>query len=69
MNKYMKLLTDLINAVVAIEEEDKTIILLNFLPGEEYETFVLTLINDKQALNNSVVILIRSRRRRQISNR
>jgi len=36
---------------VDIEEEDKAVILLNSLPDEEYETFVLTLINGKQSLN------------------
>ena len=30
-------------------------ILLNFLPNEEYDTFVLTLINSKQTLNYSDV--------------
>ena len=38
---------------LAIEEEDKTVILLNSLPDEEYETFVLILINGKQTLNYS----------------
>ena len=51
MKYYTKLLTYLINVVVEIEEEDKAIILLNSLPDEEYETFVLTLINGKQSLN------------------
>ena len=32
---------------VAIEEEDKALILLNFIPDVEYETFILTLINNK----------------------
>ena len=36
---------------VNIEEEDKAIILLNSLPDEEYETFVLTLINGRQSYN------------------
>ena len=53
MNNYIKLLTDLVN--VAIEEEDKALILLNFLPNEEYETFILTLTNGKQTLNYSDV--------------
>jgi len=35
---------------VEIEEENKAVILLNSLPDEEYETFVLTLINGKQTL-------------------
>ena len=38
MNNYMKLLTDLVNVDVAIKEEEKTLILLNSLPDEEYET-------------------------------
>ena len=40
-----KLLTDLVNVNVDIEEEDKLLILLNSLSDEEYETFILTLIN------------------------
>jgi len=48
MNNYTKLLTDLVNVNVTIEKEDKTLILLNSLPDEEYETFILTLVNDKQ---------------------
>ena len=49
MNNYTnKLLTDLVNVDVKIEVEDKTLILLNALPDEEYETFTLTLINGKQ---------------------
>ena len=50
MNEYTKLLTDLVNVNVNIEE-DKALILLNSLPDEEYEIFVLTLINSKQSLN------------------
>ena len=41
---------------VDIEEEDKALILLNSLPDEEYETFILTLINGKQSLNYSDVL-------------
>jgi len=51
MNYYTKLLTDLVNVDVNIEKEDKELILLNSLPDEEYETFVLTLINGRQSLN------------------
>jgi len=47
MNNYTKLLTNLINVDVTIEEEDKALILLIYLPDEEYKTFVLTLINNK----------------------
>jgi len=35
MNNYIKLLTDLVNVNVDIEEEDKVLILLNSLPDEE----------------------------------
>ena len=40
MNDHIKFLTDLVNVNVDIEEEDKTVILLNSLFDEEYETFV-----------------------------
>jgi len=42
MNNYTKFLADLVNVDMAIEEEDKTLILLNSLPDKEYETFILT---------------------------
>jgi len=51
MNNYMKLLADLANMDVVIEEEDKALILLSSLLDEDYETFVLTLINVKQSLS------------------
>ena len=54
MNHYTKLLTDLINMDVKIDEEDKVMILLNSLPDEEYEIFT-TLINGKETLNYNVV--------------
>ena len=54
MNNYTKLLA-VVNVDVEIEEEDKVVILLNSLPDEEYETFVLTLIGGKQTLNYSDV--------------
>ena len=41
MNSYTKLLTDLVNMDVKIDEEDKAVIQLNSLPKEEYETFTL----------------------------
>jgi len=47
MNNYTKLLTDLANMDVVIEEEDKVFILHN----EGYETFALTLINGKHSLD------------------
>ena len=55
LNRYTKLLTDLVNVDVAIKEKDKALTFLNYLPDEEHETFVLTLINGKQSLNYSDV--------------
>jgi len=51
MNNYTKLLTDLVNVDVDIKEEDMALNLLNSLSDEEYETFVLTLINGRKSLN------------------
>ena len=48
LNRYTKLLTDLVNVDMEIDEEDKDVILLNSLHREEYETFTLTLINGRQ---------------------
>ena len=39
-----------------IDEENKAVILMNSLLDEEYETFTLTLINDRQTLNYSEVL-------------
>ena len=55
MNHYKKLLTDLVNVDVEIDEEDKAVILFNSLSREEYETFTLTLINERKSLNYSEV--------------
>ena len=43
---------------VKIDEEDKAVILLNYLPEKEYETFTLTLINDRQSLNYNEVYAV-----------
>jgi len=55
MNSYTKLLTDLVNVDVEIDEKDKVVILLNSLPEEEYKTFTLTLINGRKSLNYNEV--------------
>jgi len=55
MNNYTKLLTDLVNMDVKINEEDKAIIFLKSLPDKEYEPFTFTLINGGQTLNFSEV--------------
>ena len=47
MNNYTKLLTDLTNVDVVIEDEDKALIFLSSLPDEDFKIFVLTLINNK----------------------
>ena len=41
---------------VAIEEDDKAVILLNSLHDKEYETFILTLNSSKQTLNYSDIL-------------
>jgi len=51
----MKLLADLANVDVLIDDEDKALILLSSLPDEGYETFVLTLINGRTSLSYVVV--------------
>jgi len=51
INIYMKLLADLANVNVVIEDEDKTLILLSSLHDEEYEIFVLTLINGRTSFS------------------
>ena len=56
MNNYTKFLANLVNMDVKIEAGDTTVILLNSLPKEEYETFTLTLINGRQTLNYSEVL-------------
>ena len=56
INIYMKLLADLTNVNVVIEDEDNDLILLSSLPDEGYETFVLTLINERISLNYNEVI-------------
>ena len=52
----MKLLADLANVDVVIEDEDKVLILLSFLPDEGYGTFVLILINERTFLSYNEVI-------------
>ena len=53
LNRYTRLLTDLVNVDVETNEEYKAVILLNSLHREEYETFTLTLINGRKSLNYS----------------
>ena len=51
----MKLLANLANLDVVIDDEDKALILLSSLPNEGNETFVLTLINGRISLSYSEV--------------
>jgi len=55
INNYTKLLTDLANVDEVIKDEDKALNFLSSLPDEKYETFILTLINDKKSLSYSDV--------------
>ena len=57
LNRYAKLLTDLVNVDVETSEEDKAVILLNFLPREEYEAFTLTFLNGRQSLTTMRCLL------------
>ena len=41
MNNYTNILADLVNLDVEIKEKNKAVILLNSLPDEECETFIL----------------------------
>jgi len=50
INNYTKFLTDLTNVDEIIKDEDKALIMLSSLLDDEYETFVLTLINGKSSL-------------------
>jgi len=58
INIYTKLLTDLENVDVVIDEEDKALIFLSSLPDERYETFVLTLIKGRTSLSYSEVTTV-----------
>ena len=55
INTYLKLLADLANVDVVIDEKDKNLVLLSSLPDGGYETFVLTLINERTSLSYSEV--------------
>ena len=55
LNRYTRLLIDLVNVDVETNEEEKAVILLNSLPRKEYKTFTLTLINGRKSLNYSEV--------------
>ena len=55
VNTYTKLLTDLANVDVVIEEENKAFILLSSILNKGYETFVVTLINGRTSLSYSDV--------------
>ena len=71
INTYTKLLANLTNVDVVIKEEDKALILLNSLPDERYETFALTLINERTSLSyaevTTVLVNIELRRIRSLS--
>ena len=51
INNYTKLLVHLANVDEMIKGEDKTLNLLSYFSDDEYETFVLTLINGKSSLS------------------
>ena len=47
MNNYTNLLADLTNVDEVPTDKDKALILLNSLLGDDYENFILILINSK----------------------
>ena len=55
INNYTKLLANLTNLDVVVDDEDKALILLSSLPDEGYATFALTLINERTFLSYSEV--------------
>ena len=55
VNNYTKLLLDLTNVDKKITDEYNAIILLGSLPDEEYDTFVLTLLNGRSSITYSKV--------------
>ena len=52
---YTKLLANLANMNELIKDKDKELIMLSYLLGDEYETFVLILINGKSSLTDDEV--------------
>ena len=55
VNNYTNLLSDLANVDEKITDEYKAVILLGTLPDEEYDTFMLTLLNERSSLIYSKV--------------
>ena len=47
----MKLLANLMNVDIVVDDEDKALILLSFLSDKRCETFVLTLINGRTSFS------------------
>jgi len=52
---YTKILADIANVGEVIKDEDKALILLCSLSNDDYEIFILTLINSKQFLRYNEV--------------
>jgi len=47
MNNYTKLFADLTNVDEVINDEDNALIMLSSLSDDDYETFILTFVNDQ----------------------
>jgi len=58
INNYTKLLANLTNLDVVVDDEDKALILLSSLPDEGYATFALTLINGRTSVSYSEVTAV-----------
>ena len=55
MNNYTKFLANLANVDEVIQDENKALIMLSSLQDDEYETFILTVINGKKSLSYNEV--------------
>jgi len=56
INNYTKLLTNLAKVDKVNKDKKKALILLSSLPDNDYETFVLTLINDEQSISHNKLL-------------
>ena len=51
VNNFTKLLSDMVNVDIIVEDEDKAMLLLCSLPEDDYATFVLTMINGRTTVS------------------
>ena len=51
VNNFTKLLSDMANVDIIVEDEDKAMLLLCSLPEDDFGTFVLTMINERTTVS------------------